>query len=112
MWGARSKTFACVGFWVFMWVAVFLRSVVWASAVGCVGLGLQSGALRWPRRSCVGGACVVHAEAPAALVCACFRHVVDREVVWAAHAHVVGVIRSCGLCMLMWSMSLAHVVYA
>ena len=48
VWGAGSKTFACVGFWVFMWVAGGVPSLMWVGRSLMWASGCSPGRLGGP----------------------------------------------------------------
>ena len=98
MWGAGSKTFACVGFWVFMWVAGGVPSLMWVGRSLMWASGCSPGRLGGPG-----------ARVWAALVWSMRRH---RQRVCVRVSGMWSIGRSCGPLTLMWSVSSGHVVYA
>ena len=98
VWGARSKTFACVGFWVFMWVAGGVPSLMWVGRSLMWASGCSPGRLGGPG-----------ARVWAALVWSMRRH---RQRLCVRVSGMWSIGRSCGPLTLMWSVSSGHVVYA
>ena len=98
VWGAGSKTFACVGFWVFMWVAGGVPSLMWVGRSLMWASGCSPGRLGGPG-----------ARVWAALVWSMRRH---RQRLCVRVSGMWSIGRSCGPLTLMWSVSSGHVVYA